>query len=87
VTGGTFANVQFFNEFRPYTETTHLFSVNPGGEWEINDKLKLNIQGNYARSTFHRESPTVGMTTPLGAGNTVTYSNDGGIPTITSAST
>ena len=86
VTGGTFANAQFFNEFRPYTETTKLFSVNPGGEWEISDTLKLNLQGNYARSTFHRESPSVGMTTPLGVGNTVTYSNDGsGIPTIQSA--
>jgi len=84
VTGGTFANAQFFDEFRPYVETTKLFSVNPGGEWEINDKLKLTLQGNYARSTFHRESPTVGFTTPLGVGNTVTYSNDGGIPSIKS---
>ncbi|MEH3103744.1 MAG: TonB-dependent receptor [Sphingomonas phyllosphaerae] len=84
VTGGTFANVQFFNEYRPYTETTKLVSVNPGGEWEISDRLKLTLQGNYARSTFHRENPTVGMTTPLGVGNTVTFSSDGGIPTITS---
>ncbi|RKE53797.1 MULTISPECIES: TonB-dependent receptor [unclassified Sphingomonas] len=86
VTGGTFANAQFFNEFRPYTETTKLFSINPGGEWEISDTLKLNLQGNYARSTFHRENPSVGLTTPLGVGNTVTYSNDGsGIPMIQSA--
>ncbi|SFO19680.1 TonB-dependent receptor [Sphingomonas sp. OK281] len=85
VTGGTFANAQFFNEFRPYTETTKLFSINPGGEWEISDTLKLNLQGNYARSTFHRESPSVGMTTPLGVGNTVTYTNTGGIPSIVSA--
>ncbi len=85
VTGGTFANAQFFNEFRPYTETTKLVSVNPGGDWAISDKLKLNLQGNYARSTFHRENPSVGLTTPLGVGNTVTYSNDGsGIPTIQS---
>ncbi len=85
VTGGTFANAQFFNEFRPYTETTKLFSVNPGGEWEISDTLKLNLQGNYARSTFHRESPSVGLTTPLSVGNTVTYSNTGsGIPSIVS---
>ncbi len=84
VTGGTFANAQFFNEFRPYTETTKLFSINPGGEWEISDTLKLNLQGNYARSTFHRESPSVGLTTPLGVGNTVTYTNTGGIPTIQS---
>ena len=84
VTGGTFANAQFFDEFRPYLETTKLFSVNPGGEWELSDKLKLSLQGNYARSTFHRASPTVGATTPLGVGNTVTYSNTGGVPTITS---
>jgi TonB-dependent receptor len=83
VTGGTFANAQFFDEFRPYTETTRLFSVNPGGEWAINDTLKLNLQGNYSRSTFHRESPTVGATTPLGVGTTVSYVNAGNGPVIT----
>ncbi|WP_084581587.1 TonB-dependent receptor [Sphingomonas azotifigens] len=85
VTSGTFANTQFFDEFRPYYETTELWSVNPGAEWTINDKLKLNLQGNYARSTFHRESPTVGATTPLGQGATVTYTNNGGIPDIKSS--
>lgn len=84
VTGGTFANAQFFNEFRPYLETTKLYSINPGVEWEISERLKLSFQGNYARSTFRRENPTIGMTTPLGVGNTVTFSNDGGIPTIDS---
>ncbi|TPG53867.1 TonB-dependent receptor [Sphingomonas glacialis] len=83
VTGGTFANAQFFDEFRPYIETTKLFSVNPGGEWEISDNLKLQAQGNYSRSTFHRESPTVGATTPLGVGTTVTYTNTGDGPVIT----
>lgn len=85
VTSGTFANTQFFDEFRPYYETTELFSVNPGGEWEINDTLKATLQGNYARSTFHRESPTVGGMTPLGQGGTVTYTNNGGIPDIKSS--
>ncbi|WP_242186032.1 TonB-dependent receptor [Sphingomonas sp. CARO-RG-8B-R24-01] len=83
VTGGTFANAQFFDEFRPYIETTRLFSVNPGGEWEISDNLKFEAQGNYSRSTFHRESPTVGGTTPLGAGTTVAYTNTGNGPVIT----
>ncbi|RUN75932.1 TonB-dependent receptor [Sphingomonas sp. TF3] len=83
VTGGTFANAQFFDEFRPYIETTKLFSVNPGGEWEISDTLKLTAQGNYSRSTFHRESPTVGATTPLGVGTTVTYANTDNGPVIT----
>lgn len=85
VTSGTFANVQFFNEYRPYRETTELFSINPGGEWTISDTLKLNLQGNYARSTFHRESPTVGATTPLGQNATVTFNTTGGIPEIKSS--
>ncbi|OAN57595.1 TonB-dependent receptor [Sphingomonas sp. TDK1] len=85
VTSGTFANTQFFDEFRPYYETTELFSVNPGAEWEIDDKLKATLQGNYARSTFHRESPTVGATTIMGQGGTVTYTNNGGIPDIKSS--
>jgi TonB-dependent receptor len=84
VTSGTFANAQFFDEFRPYIETTRLWNVNPGLEYQMTENLKLSLQGNYGKSRFHRESPTVGPTTPLGVGNTVTYTNDGGIPTIKS---
>ena len=84
VTSGTFANVQFFDEFRPYIETSRLWNVNPGMEYQIADNLKLTLQGDYGKSRFHRESPTVGPTTPLGVGNTVTYTNNGGIPTIKS---
>lgn len=85
VTSGTFANTQFFDEFRPYIETTRLFNINPGGEWEVSDSLKVEVQGNYSRSTFHRESPTVGGTTPLGLGTTVDYTNTGGVPIIKSS--
>jgi TonB-dependent receptor len=85
VTSGTFANTQFFDEFRPYIETTRLFNINPGGEWEVSDNLKVEMQGNYSRSTFHRESPTVGATTPLGVGTTVDYTNTGGVPIIKSS--
>ncbi|WP_116089670.1 TonB-dependent receptor [Sphingomonas crusticola] len=84
VTGGTFANAQFFLEYRPYIETTKFWSANPGASWNITNNLKLNIQGNYTRSTFHRESPSVVVITPPSSGNTVTYTNDGGIPSITS---
>jgi len=84
VTSGTFANVQFFDEFRPYIETTRLWNVNPGVDYQLAENLKLSLQANYGKSRFHRESPTVGPTTPLGVGNTVTYTNDGGIPTIKS---
>jgi len=84
VTGGTFANAQYFLEYRPYTETTNFYSVNPGMEWEVASNLKFNFQGNYTRSTFHRESPSVLVTTPASSGTTVTYANNGGIPSISS---
>ncbi|MEN3748688.1 TonB-dependent receptor [Sphingomonas sp. HF-S3] len=83
VTEGTYANSQFFLEYRPFIETTELWSVNPGMEWEIADKLKFSFQGNYARSTFHREVPTAGPATIMGAGTTVNYKyNPNGPPTI-----
>jgi len=84
VTGGTYANSQFFLEYRPYTETTHFWSANPGAEWKIASNVTLNVQGNYTRSTFHRESPSVLVITPASSGLTVTYKNDGGIPSIVS---
>jgi TonB-dependent receptor len=85
VTGGTYANSQFFLEYRPYTERTEFWSANPGAEWKIADKLKLNLQGNYTRSTFHRESPSVLVITAPNSGLTVNYKNDGGIPSIVSS--
>ncbi|AHE53032.1 TonB-dependent receptor [Sphingomonas sanxanigenens] len=86
VNSGTYANSQFFLEYRPLTETTDLYSVNPGLDWEINDRLKVSIQGNYTRSTFHREVPTAGPVTALGSGVTVDYvNNPDGAPTITSS--
>ncbi len=71
VTSGTYANSQFFLEYRPYTETTNFWSINPGGEWQIASKLKLNLQGNYTRSTFHREAPSVLVATAANSGLTV----------------
>ena len=86
VTSGTYANSQFFLEFRPYLEKTELWGINPGGEWRITDKLKVEAQANYTKSTFHRESPTFGPVTALGVGTTVDYTyNPTGIPTIKSS--
>ena len=86
VTSGTYANSNFFLEFRPYLEKTELWGINPGGEWRINDKLKFEAQANYTKSTFHRESPTFGPVTALGVGTTVEYTaNPTGIPTIKSS--
>ncbi|OYU30788.1 MAG: TonB-dependent receptor [Comamonadaceae bacterium PBBC2] len=85
VTKGTFTNAQWFLEFRPYTEDVTLFGINPGMEWKIDKNLKLDAQINWTKSSFHRDSPTVGPVTPLGNGTTVTYDNtSGGIPSITS---
>lgn len=86
VTSGTYANSQFFLEYRPLTETTELFSVNPGLDWEVSDRLKLSIQANYTRSTFHREIPTAGPVTAMGTGVTVDYTaNANGAPSIVSS--
>ena len=84
VTDGTFANSQFFLEYRPYTETTQFVGVNPGFEWKLNDRLTFTGSANYTRSTFHRESPSFLVITAPSSGLTVTYHNGGDIPTMTS---
>ncbi|MCU6453737.1 TonB-dependent receptor [Sphingomonas sp. A2-49] len=83
VTGGTYANAQFFLEFRPYRDTVDFYGVNPGAEFVVNDWIKGDIQANWNESPFRRESPTVLVITPPSSGTTVTYANDGGIPSIT----
>ena len=82
VTEGTFANAQFFLEYRPFLEDTEFYGVNPGFDYQITDTLKLDMQVNYTKSTFHRESPTFLVITPASSGVTVAYKNDGGIPSI-----
>ncbi len=85
VTDGTFANSQFFLEYRPYTETTQFTGLNPGFDWKLNDVLDWSASANYTRSTFHRESPSVLVITAPSSGLTVAYHNDGDIPTATSS--
>jgi TonB-dependent receptor len=85
VTGGTFANAQFFLEYRPYKDTQDYWGVNPGAEFVVNDWIKGDLQANYTKSNFRRESPTVLVITPPSSGITVDYDNSaGGIPTVTS---
>jgi TonB-dependent receptor len=87
VTGGTFANAQMFLEFRPFTEDTEFWGVNPGVEFEINDWISGDFQANYTKSDFRRDSPTVLVNTAASSGVTVTYVNDGSspFPTISSS--
>jgi TonB-dependent receptor len=84
-TGGTFANAQSFLEYRPYTETVNFYGLNPGLTWQIADAFKMDVQGNKTNSTFHREVPSVVVSTPTGVGDTVNYTNTGGIPAIQSS--
>jgi TonB-dependent receptor len=84
-TGGTFANAQFFEEYRPYIETVNFYGVNPGFTWQIADAFSMDLQANKTDSTFHREVPSVDPTTALGSGLTVNYANTGGLPVIHSS--
>ena len=44
--------------YRPYVEDTDFWGTNPGLNWQIADNLNLDVQGNYTRSEFRRESRT-----------------------------
>jgi len=78
VTGGTYANAQWFLEYRPHLEKVEFWGINPGIEYEIADNLKIDLQGNYTKSVFHRESPSVLVITPASSGVTVFYDNSSG---------
>jgi TonB-dependent receptor len=81
VTSATFANSMFLLEYRPYTEDLDFWGTNPGMHWDISDKWKMDVEANYTNSTFYREDPTVLVIT---GPSTVTYTNTGGIPQISS---
>jgi TonB-dependent receptor len=82
VTSATFPNSLMILEYRPYNEELEFWGTNPGLEWQIADKLKLEVQGNYTHSEFLREDPTV---LAISQPTTVTYTNNGGLPSIVSS--
>jgi TonB-dependent receptor len=84
VTSATFANAQAFLEYRPFIEDVEFWGANPGMTLQFSDTLELDVQANYTKSEFHRESPTFLVITPSNSGMTVNYSNDGGVPVINS---
>ncbi|USX24213.1 TonB-dependent receptor [Oxalobacteraceae bacterium OTU3CINTB1] len=84
VTSGTFANSLNFIEFGPRKDKVDLLGINPGMEWKITPKLSLDVAGNWNRSRFTHEAPTVMPITAPNSGNTITYSNGGGVPSIVS---
>lgn len=69
IQSGTFANAQFLLEARPYVEKGEFFSMNPGMDWQLADTLHFDLQGNWTRSRFLRDSPTVFVVTCPSAGN------------------
>ncbi len=79
VKSGTFANVQFFQEARPYIEDADFQNINPGAHFEFGDLHMLDIQANHSESDWFREAPTVMVATQLGRGIYVNYTN-GEIP-------
>jgi TonB-dependent receptor len=84
VTKGTYHNAQWFLEYRPHNEHVQYWGVNPGIEVELSDTLRFDINANYTKSQFHRESPTVLVITPAGSGVTVNYDNsNGNMPVVT----
>ena len=64
-----FANAQFLLEARPYKEKGDFISANPGMDWQINDMMHLDVQANYSRSHFFRDSPTFFVVTCPSSGN------------------
>lgn len=85
VTGGTFANTQNFFEHGYRHDQVDMKGINPGMEWKITPTLKLDAQLNYTKSNFTHEAPTVYLITAPNSGNTVTYANNGGIPSVVSS--
>jgi TonB-dependent receptor len=84
VTKGTYHNAQWFLEYRPHNEHVQYWGVNPGLEIELSDTLQVDINANYTKSQFHRESPTVLVITPANSGVVVEYDNtNGNMPDIT----
>ncbi|WP_443749975.1 TonB-dependent receptor [Asticcacaulis solisilvae] len=84
VTQATYANAQFFLEYRPFIEKTKFTSLNPGFTWKLRDDLTWNLDANYTISHFRRDSPTVLVITAPNSGLTATYTNTNGMPMFTS---
>ncbi|HKR39436.1 MAG TPA: TonB-dependent receptor [Paraburkholderia sp.] len=85
VNSATFANAQSFLEYRMFSERGSVFGINPGMEWQITDKLKLDASANSNQSHYHQTQPVIIVHTPSGVGTTVKYDNTGDIPNVTSS--
>jgi TonB-dependent receptor len=82
VTSATLTNAQFHLEARPYRDEVQYWNIGPGATFWFGDagQIKLDVQGNWSRSWFFRESPTIMVASPR---TTIEYTNEGGLPTWT----
>src|SRR5690606_14092320 len=82
VTSATLVNSQFLLEARPYRDEVQYWNISPGATFWFgeDDSIKLDLQANWSRSWFFRESPTIMPTSPF---TTVEYTNNG-TPSFTS---
>lgn len=80
VTSGTFTNAQAFIQVQPYFSKTQFWSIDPGADIHFSDDWLLQVRGYYSRSWIARQRPSMLFNTPF---TTLTYSNDGGLPTFT----
>src|SRR5690606_20966908 len=76
VTSAILVNSQFLLEARPYRDEVQYWNINPGATFWFgeDDSVKLDVQANWSRSWFFRESPTIVPTSPF---TTVEYTNNG----------
>lgn len=85
VTSGTFANSSYFLEASLFKQTTKFWNVNPSMTWQPTDLLKVDLSGNWSKSSFFREQPTWAFQTTPNSGVDTYYDNTGGdYPSITS---
>ncbi|WP_112382664.1 TonB-dependent receptor [Sphingomonas carotinifaciens] len=75
VTSGTFANSSFFSENSIFNQDTEFWNVNPSISWRPNERLKIDLSGNWGKSNFFREQPTFAFQTAPNSGVEVTYDN------------
>ena len=84
VTSGTFANSSYFLEASLFSQTTKFWNINPSMSWQPTEMLKVDLSGNWSKSSFFREQPTWAFQTTPQSGVDVYYDNTGGdYPSIT----
>ena len=78
VTGGRFANSNFFVTQRHMVEDSYFYQVNPTLAWNVTDQLKLSLSAYVGEGEQKRSAPTLWITTRLNQGINATYAYNPG---------